>query len=111
LLLDSPTKEPDMPIRTLTDADAYIPVADLATYWAVSRHHIRKLIEAGALEAIRLGPRLYRVPRQAALDFEAKTETAARDEHVDVARPASQTPPQPLKVLVPNDVPQRNRVA
>jgi excisionase family DNA binding protein len=48
----------------------FVTVAELAKYWAVSRQQIHKRIESGALAAIRLGSRLYRVRTQAALEFE-----------------------------------------
>ena len=51
-----------MPIRDLaTHSAPYVTIAELAEYWAVSRQQIYKRIESGALEAIRLGARLYRV--------------------------------------------------
>jgi excisionase family DNA binding protein len=60
-----------MPIQNLSNHPVrYVTVAELAEYWAVSRHQIYKQIESGALEALRFGPRLYRVPTSAALRFE-----------------------------------------
>lgn len=54
--------------------DCYVTVAQLATYWQVSRRQIYKQIEAGTLEAIRLGPRLFRIRTQAALEFEERAQ-------------------------------------
>jgi hypothetical protein len=48
----------------------FVTVVELAAYWLVSPQQIRHHIDAGALEAVRLGPRLYRVPVEAALRFE-----------------------------------------
>ncbi len=62
-----------MRIRDLATHDShYVTVAELADYWGVSRHQIYKQIESGALRAVRLGVRLYRVPTKAALDFEGR---------------------------------------
>jgi excisionase family DNA binding protein len=62
-----------MPIRDLAAHPArYVTIAELAEYWAVSRRQIYKRIESGALGAIRLGSRLYRVNVQAALDYERR---------------------------------------
>jgi excisionase family DNA binding protein len=62
-----------MPIRDLASHTArYVTIAELAEYWAVSRQQIYKRIESGALEAIRLGTRLHRVPTSAALDYERR---------------------------------------
>jgi excisionase family DNA binding protein len=61
-------------------ASHYVTVAELAEYWAVSRQQIYKRIESGALEAIRLGSRLYRVRTRAALEYEERVSvnSAAR---------------------------------
>jgi excisionase family DNA binding protein len=60
-----------MPIRELaTHSARYVTVAELAEYWSVSRQQIYKRIESGALEAIQLGPRLYRVRTAAAVTYE-----------------------------------------
>jgi excisionase family DNA binding protein len=62
-----------MPIRNLSTHPAhYLTVAELANYWAVGRPQIYKRIESGALGAIRLGARIYRVPTEAALAFERR---------------------------------------
>src|SRR5262245_43867650 len=62
-----------MPIRDLAAHTAnYVTVAELAEYWAVSRQQIYKRIESGALEAIRLGARLYRIRTRAALEYERR---------------------------------------
>lgn len=60
-----------MSIRDLASHTArYVTIAELAEYWAVSREQIYKRIESGALEAIKLGPRLIRVRTAAALKYE-----------------------------------------
>lgn len=62
-----------MPIRDLAAHPArYVTIAELAEYWAVSRQQIYKRIESGALEAIQLGSRLYRVRTTAALEYEQR---------------------------------------
>ena len=50
----------------------YVTVGALAEYWQVSRKQIYKQIEAGTLPAIRLGPRLYRIPTKQAREFEER---------------------------------------
>jgi excisionase family DNA binding protein len=47
-----------------------VTIADLSEYWMVSRKQIYKQIESGALHAIRLGPRLLRVSKADAIEFE-----------------------------------------
>jgi excisionase family DNA binding protein len=60
-----------MPIVDLaTHPTPFVTIAELAKYWCVSRRHIHKRIESGALAAIQLGSRLYRVRTQVALEFE-----------------------------------------
>ena len=50
--------------------DPYVTTSDLAGYWRVSRKQIYKQIDAGTLEAIRLGPRLFRIRTSVAREFE-----------------------------------------
>jgi excisionase family DNA binding protein len=47
-----------------------VSVGELATYWVVSRKQICKQIDAGTLQAIRLGPRLFRIRTDDARKFE-----------------------------------------
>ena len=62
---------PRTPIKNLsTHPEKYVTVTQLAEYWQVSRKQIYKQIDAGVLEAIRLGERLYRIRTIAALKFE-----------------------------------------
>jgi excisionase family DNA binding protein len=62
-------------IRTLQDhPDSYVTTSELADYWMVSRSQIYKHIEAGTLKAIRLGPRLLRISRADAIDFEQRAK-------------------------------------
>jgi excisionase family DNA binding protein len=49
---------------------AFVTVAELAEYWAVSRKQILTQVSSGALEAMRLGPHLCRIRTEAALRFE-----------------------------------------
>jgi len=48
----------------------YVTVGELAVYWGIGRKQIYKQLEAGTLEAIRLGPRLYRIRTSVAIAFE-----------------------------------------
>jgi excisionase family DNA binding protein len=50
--------------------ESYVTVAELAEYWLVGRKQIYKQIEAGTLQAIRLGPRLLRIRTVDARAFE-----------------------------------------
>ena len=60
-------------IRKLRDhPEPYVTTSELAEYWMVSRSQIYKHIDAGTLKAIRLGPRLYRISTEDAIDFEMR---------------------------------------
>ena len=52
----------------------YVSVGELATYWGIGRKQIYKQLDAGTLEAIRLGPRLFRIRTAQALEFERKAK-------------------------------------
>jgi excisionase family DNA binding protein len=66
-----------MPVRDLaTHSARYVTIAELAEYWIVSRQQIYKRIESGALAAIKLGPRLFRVRTAAALEYERHASVA-----------------------------------
>jgi excisionase family DNA binding protein len=81
-----------MAIRDLAAHSAnFVTVAELADYWAVSRQQVYKRIESGALEAIRLGTRLYRVRTRAALEFERRASVTSMTQ-IDSLLPAA--PPQ-----------------
>jgi excisionase family DNA binding protein len=70
-----------MPIRDLADHPArYVTIAELAEYWAVSRQQIYKRIESGAIEAIQLGSRLYRVRTVAALEYERRASVGPQSQ-------------------------------
>ncbi len=60
-----------------THSEAYVTVAQLADYWQVSRKQIYKQIDAGTLEAVRLGPRLYRIRTEVARRFEQQARLVA----------------------------------
>jgi excisionase family DNA binding protein len=69
-----------MAIRDLTcHPSTFVTVDELAQYWSLSRRQVRKHIQSGTLEAMVLGPRLYRIRTAAALEFELmlKTQTAS----------------------------------
>ncbi|HEY7445456.1 MAG TPA: helix-turn-helix domain-containing protein [Vicinamibacterales bacterium] len=85
-----------MPIRDLAEHPAhFVTVAELAEYWAVSRQQIYKRIESGALEAICLGSRLYRVRTAVALEYErrASVNGAAREGQAPASTPNPTPPP------------------
>ena len=94
-----------MTIRDLSTHPAhYLSVSDLAKYWGVGRQQIYKRIESGSLAAIRLGSRLYRVPTQAALEFERRAsvpgiaEGTGEDGVRPGAKPASPHDRLPRKI-------------
>jgi len=60
-----------------THSEKYVSVTQLAEYWQVSRKQIYKQIDAGTLEAIRLGARLYRIRTVNALEFEQRSHMRA----------------------------------
>lgn len=67
-----------MTIRDLSTHPAHhLTVSELADYWAVSRQQIYKRIESGALAAIRIGSRIYRVPTRVALEYECRASVPA----------------------------------
>ncbi len=62
-----------MTIRDLrTHPASYVSVGELAEYWDISRERVYHHIENGALVAVRLGPRSYRIRREHALEFEER---------------------------------------
>lgn len=61
-------------LRDLASYDQPFVTPDgLADYFGVSRRYIRKEIEAGHLQAVRLGPRSLRVPIEEAVSFERRS--------------------------------------
>ena len=81
-----------MPIRDLAAHPAhFVTVAELAKYWAVSRQQIYKRIESGALAAICLGSRLYRVRTSVALEYERRASVNGGTREPQ-APPASPSP-------------------
>lgn len=69
----------------------YVTVSELAAYWLVSRKLIYKQIDAGTLEAIRLGPRLLRIRTTDALDFERRAQLG-RPSPAPAVEPAAEVP-------------------
>ena len=63
----------------------YVSVGDLAGYWGISRKQIYKQMEAGTLEAIRLGPRLFRIRTVTALAFERAAKLQPAQLHRSVS--------------------------
>jgi hypothetical protein len=49
---------------------AYVTIAELSDYWRLSRVRVIEHVAAGRLEAIELGPGIYRVRTATALAFE-----------------------------------------
>jgi excisionase family DNA binding protein len=77
-----------MAIRDLSaHAARFVTVAELAEYWSVSRQQIYKRIESGALEAICLGSRLYRVRTKTALEYERQSSVNGTTRQPDNAVP------------------------
>jgi excisionase family DNA binding protein len=66
-------------------SDPYVTTTDLADYWRVSRKQIYKQIDAGTLNAIRLGPRLLRISTSEAARFEESAKMAPPDDHERIA--------------------------
>jgi excisionase family DNA binding protein len=64
-------------VNLATHSEKYVSVSQLADYWQVSRKQIYKQIDAGTLEAIRLGERLYRIRTSTALEFEKRAHMQA----------------------------------
>ena len=76
-----------MPIEDLNSHPfAYVKVRDLAAYWAVSPNQVYRQIRSGALEALRFGPRVYRVSTESARRFERSSAVARRAAKQTVAR-------------------------
>ena len=71
-------------VNLATHLEKYVSVSQLADYWQVSRKQIYKQIDAGTLEAIRLGERLYRIRTSTAYEFEKRAHMRA----IPVARRA-----------------------
>jgi excisionase family DNA binding protein len=68
-----------MSIPDLTaHAVPYLTIGQLAGYLHVSRRQILKQIQSGSLPAVRLGPRLYRIPVSAAREFERRSVVVAQ---------------------------------
>lgn len=77
-----------MAIRDLASHRApFVTVDELAKYWGVSRRQVHNQIKAGRLEAVVLGPRLYRIRAAAALKLEQMLKT-------EQLHPASPRPPR-----------------
>jgi excisionase family DNA binding protein len=50
--------------------EPHVTIAELADYWQVSRRQIYRYIEDGTLEAVRLGPKLYRIQTSVAQEYQ-----------------------------------------
>jgi excisionase family DNA binding protein len=74
-------------IKSLVEHTApYVTTSELADYWMVSRKQIYKQIEAGTLKAIRLGPRLLRISKAAAVEFEELAKMIPPDDALAAVR-------------------------
>jgi excisionase family DNA binding protein len=100
-----------MPIRNLSTHPAhYLTVAELADYWAVSRQQIYKRIESGALGAIRLGSRIYRVPAHVALEYERRASVPGVAKGIGAERDTPEAKPLSVNHKLPDKIgPQRVR--
>ena len=56
----------------ITHPTPYLRLGALARYWGISRSRVLVRIKTGALPAVRLGPRLWRVPVEAARAYERR---------------------------------------
>jgi excisionase family DNA binding protein len=63
--------------------EPFVTTSDLADYWRVSRKQIYKQIEAGTLNAIRLGPRLLRISTAEAIRFEETAKMSPTEPRPD----------------------------
>lgn len=79
-------------LNLATHPEAYVTVRELADYWQVSRRVIYKQIEAGTLESIRLGPRLFRIRTEVARAFERAAKMQPATGRTDERRPGSAIP-------------------
>jgi excisionase family DNA binding protein len=96
-----------MAIRSLASHEAqFVTVAELAEYWGVSRQQIYKRIDSGALAAICLGSRLYRIRTATALAFERQASVKT-DAHPHKTTPETSGPPIARPVLPHRIGPQR----
>lgn len=87
-----------MHINDLATHDApFVTIADLASYWDVSRKQIYRLIRSGRLPAVRFGPRILRVPRAEALELEESLRVGARGRS---ETPAAQDPAKPKAIAL-----------
>ena len=96
-----------MIIRSLSDHPSpYVVVAELAEYWGVSRRQIYTLVQTGALEAVRLGPRFLRIRTMRALAFERSARVASAEEPrlLHLAPPSPRTRSSPLKLVTARPV-------
>jgi hypothetical protein len=57
---------------------AYVTIAELADYWRLRKHMVMEHIDAGNVEAIQLGPGVYRVRTSTALAFEQRCLVPSR---------------------------------
>lgn len=77
-----------MTIRDLSiHPSTYVTVGELAVYWEVSRRQVYKHVESGALTAIRLGPRCYRIRARDAADFERLVSSSRKGQPVPAGQP------------------------
>jgi excisionase family DNA binding protein len=76
-------EDPDDINDLATHPVPYVLVGQLSKYWMVSRRYLYKQIEAGVLEAIRLGPRSFRISTAAALKFEHTWALQSRSREAD----------------------------
>jgi excisionase family DNA binding protein len=86
-------------ITALTShSSPYVTVAELSRYWGVGRKLLYKQIDAGTLQAIRLGPRLLRVSTREAVRFEAEAKMASTREGEPIAVSAEPLPSLPASL-------------
>jgi len=82
------------PITDLeTHPRAFVTVAELAEYWAVSRQQIYGQISTGTLSAINIGNHLFRIKTADAIKFEQRGKTSLLPEPKIQRGPREVPPP------------------
>ena len=75
-----------MAIQDLNNhANIFVSIAELAAYWRVSRRYLYRQVVLGALDAIKLGPRSYRISVASALEFE-RAHSSSHENSVAIDR-------------------------
>ena len=65
--------------------DELVTVAAAAEIVGVNRRTINKRIEEGSIEAVKLGPRMFMVPRKAAIEYAARVSSRSKRKRAEAA--------------------------